>query len=92
MLKDGSWLLDDSETMPFKFVTEEEFKQMQAEWSRDQKKTHSNKTKKQDNDKKTQRTWKVYTPSGEVLPPSYYRGFDKKYRPLKDKNGKIIPQ
>lgn len=92
MLKDGSWLLDDSETMPFKFVTEEEFKQMQAEWSRNQKKTHSGKAQRQDKDKETPKTWKVYTPSTEVLPPSYYRGQDKKNKPHKDKNGDIIPE
>ncbi len=92
MLKDGSRLLDDSETKPFKSVTEEEFKQMQAEWSRDQKKTHSRKTKQQDKGKEISNTGKIYTPSVEVLPPSYYRGQDKKYKPHKDKNGDIIPE
>ncbi|MCD8055313.1 MAG: hypothetical protein LUE25_01130 [Clostridiales bacterium] len=92
MFKDGSRLPDDSETMPFKSVTEEEFKQMQAEWSRDQEKTHSGKTKHQDKDKETPKTWKIYTPSVVVLPPSYYRGLDKKYKPHKDKNGDIIPE
>ncbi|MCD7943428.1 MAG: hypothetical protein LUH43_00800 [Clostridia bacterium] len=90
MLKDGSRLPDDSETMPFKSVIKEEFKQMQAERSRDQEKTHSRKTKQQD--KETPKTWKIYTPSVVVLPPSYYRGLDKKYKPHKDKNGDIIPE
>ncbi|MCD7831626.1 MAG: hypothetical protein LUI01_05115 [Firmicutes bacterium] len=92
MFKDGSRLLDDSETMPFKSVTEEEFMQMQAECSRDQKKTQSGKTKKQDKDKETPKTRKIYTPSVEVLPQSYYRGQDKKHKPHKDKNGDIIPE
>lgn len=90
MLKDRSRLPDDSETMPFKSVTEEEFMQMQAERSRDQERTHSGKTKQQD--KETPKIGEIYTPSVEVLPPSYYRGLDKKYKPHKDKNGDIIPE
>ncbi|MCD7787607.1 MAG: hypothetical protein LUH59_01575 [Firmicutes bacterium] len=90
MFKDESRLLEDSETMPFKSVTEEEFMRMQAECSRDQKKTHSGKTKQQD--KEAPKTGKIYTPSAEVLPQSYYSGQDKKHKPHKDKNGDIIPE
>lgn len=47
------------------------------------------------NKSKTPKIGENYIPPANStggLPPSYYRGLDKKYKPPKDKNGKIIPQ